>query len=103
MASPRAISRTWASCWTKAPGEAIRLALLAAHYRDPLDWTRPTGLRQARGKPSIASIVALLTVGGMIDTEGSRAAAKDPCRRSRGRPEHRALTIAITTPSRRDS
>jgi cysteinyl-tRNA synthetase len=30
-----------------APGEAIRLALLSAHYRDPLDWTDER-LRQAR-------------------------------------------------------
>ncbi len=30
-----------------APGEAIRLALLSAHYRQPLDWTE-TGLKQAR-------------------------------------------------------
>ena len=28
------------------PGEAIRWALLAAHYRQPLDWTRD-GLREA--------------------------------------------------------
>jgi len=31
----------------QAPGEAIRLALLSAHYRDPLDWTADR-LRQAR-------------------------------------------------------
>jgi cysteinyl-tRNA synthetase len=31
----------------EAPGEAIRLALLSAHYRDPLDWTEER-LRQAR-------------------------------------------------------
>ena len=31
----------------EAPGEAIRLALLSAHYRDPLDWTDDR-LRQAR-------------------------------------------------------
>ncbi len=31
----------------QAPGEAIRLALLSAHYRDPLDWTDDR-LRQAR-------------------------------------------------------
>jgi cysteinyl-tRNA synthetase len=31
----------------EAPGEAIRLALLGAHYRDPLDWTSAR-LRQAR-------------------------------------------------------
>jgi cysteinyl-tRNA synthetase len=32
---------------TEAPGEAIRLALLTAHYRQPLDWTEE-GLREAR-------------------------------------------------------
>ncbi|MEX2454244.1 MAG: cysteine--tRNA ligase [Rhodospirillaceae bacterium] len=31
----------------RAPGEAIRLALLAAHYRQPLDWT-DDGLTQAK-------------------------------------------------------
>ncbi len=31
----------------EAPGEAIRLALLGTHYRDPLDWTSEK-LRQAR-------------------------------------------------------
>lgn len=31
----------------QAPGEAIRLALLSAHYRQPLDWTA-SGLTQAR-------------------------------------------------------
>jgi len=31
----------------KAPGEAIRLALLSTHYRDPLDWTEQKW-RQAR-------------------------------------------------------
>lgn len=31
----------------EAPGEAIRLALLSAHYRKPLDWS-PNGLAQAR-------------------------------------------------------
>jgi cysteinyl-tRNA synthetase len=30
----------------EAPGEALRLALLSTHYRDPLDWT-PDKLRQA--------------------------------------------------------
>jgi cysteinyl-tRNA synthetase len=31
----------------EAPGEAIRLALMTAHYRDPLDWTNDR-LRQAK-------------------------------------------------------
>jgi cysteinyl-tRNA synthetase len=33
----------------KAPGEAIRLALLSAHYRQPLDWSEE-GLTEARRK-----------------------------------------------------
>jgi cysteinyl-tRNA synthetase len=33
----------------QAPGEAIRLALLSAHYRQPLDWTA-AGLIEARRK-----------------------------------------------------
>ena len=33
----------------QAPGEAIRLALLSAHYRQPLDWT-DAGLREARAQ-----------------------------------------------------
>lgn len=32
-----------------APGEAIRLALLSAHYRQPLDWTE-AGLREAKAQ-----------------------------------------------------
>jgi len=33
----------------QAPGEAIRLALLSAHYRQPLDWTA-AGLREAKAQ-----------------------------------------------------
>jgi cysteinyl-tRNA synthetase len=39
--------RTVRELLDEAPGEAIRLALLSAHYRDPLDWTSDR-LRQAR-------------------------------------------------------
>jgi cysteinyl-tRNA synthetase len=39
--------RTVRELLDEAPGEAIRLALLATHYRDPLDWTGER-LRQAR-------------------------------------------------------
>ena len=38
--------RTVREMLDEAPGEAIRLALLSAHYRDPLDWTNDR-LRQA--------------------------------------------------------
>src|SRR3546814_14367926 len=33
----------------QAPGEAIRLALLSAHYSQPLDWTA-AGLREAKAQ-----------------------------------------------------
>jgi cysteinyl-tRNA synthetase len=39
--------RTVRELLDEAPGEAIRLALLATHYRDPLDWTNER-LRQAQ-------------------------------------------------------
>jgi cysteinyl-tRNA synthetase len=39
--------RTVRELLDEAPGEAIRLALLTTHYRDPLDWTSDR-LRQAR-------------------------------------------------------
>jgi cysteinyl-tRNA synthetase len=39
--------RTVRELLDEAPGEAVRLALLSAHYRDPLDWTNDR-LRQAR-------------------------------------------------------
>ena len=39
--------RTTGELLDEAPGEAIRLALLTAHYRDPLDWTNDR-LRRAR-------------------------------------------------------
>ncbi len=39
--------RTVRELLDEAPGEAIRLALLTSHYRDPLDWTSDR-LRQAR-------------------------------------------------------
>jgi cysteinyl-tRNA synthetase len=39
--------RTVREMLDEAPGEAVRLALLSAHYRDPLDWTGER-LRQAR-------------------------------------------------------
>jgi cysteinyl-tRNA synthetase len=39
--------RTVRELLDEAPGEALRLALLTTHYRDPLDWTSDR-LRQAR-------------------------------------------------------
>jgi cysteinyl-tRNA synthetase len=39
MAKSEGNFRTIRDVLTKAPGEAARLAMLTAHYRDPLDWT----------------------------------------------------------------
>jgi cysteinyl-tRNA synthetase len=56
----------------QAPGEAIRLALLAAHYRQPLDWTSEV-LPEARRKLD-------RLYGALRDVEGwqSLDAAPDP-------------------------
>ncbi|MDQ1302163.1 MAG: cysteinyl-tRNA synthetase [Pseudomonadota bacterium] len=56
----------------QAPGEAIRLALLAAHYRQPLDWTSEV-LPEARRKLD-------RLYGALRDVEGWQAleAAPDP-------------------------
>ena len=56
----------------QAPGEAIRLALLAAHYRQPLDWTSEV-LPEARRKLD-------RLYGALRDVEGwqSLEAAPDP-------------------------
>jgi cysteinyl-tRNA synthetase len=61
-----------ASCCEQAPGEAIRLALLAAHYRQPLDWTSEV-LPEARRKLD-------RLYGALRDVEGwqSLDAAPDP-------------------------
>jgi len=53
----------------EAPGEAIRLALLGTHYRQPLDFTRD-GLRQARA--------ALDRLYGALRHAAMAAAAADP-------------------------
>lgn len=39
--------RTVRDLLAEAPGEALRLNLLSAHYRQPLDWTK-TGVKQAK-------------------------------------------------------
>ena len=44
------------SCWSRARGETLRLALLSAHYRQPLPWT-DTLVAQAK-TTSIGSIAA---------------------------------------------
>jgi cysteinyl-tRNA synthetase len=54
----------------EAPGEAIRLALLTAHYRQPLDWSS-RGLRQAhRGLDRLYGVLAQMTDVPVSDVEG---------------------------------
>ena len=79
----------------EAPGEAIRLALLSAHYRDPLDWTDDR-LRQAR--QSLDRFYRALTLSRdpvferFGEAERSIAAG---ARGARGRSEHAARFDAI--------
>ncbi|MEZ5562533.1 MAG: cysteine--tRNA ligase [Gammaproteobacteria bacterium] len=54
----------------QAPGEAIRLALLAAHYRQPLDWTSEV-LPEARRKLD-------RLYGALRDVEGWQALSAEP-------------------------
>jgi len=54
----------------QAPGEAIRLALLAAHYRQPLDWTSEV-LPEARRKLD-------RLYGALRDVEGWQALEAEP-------------------------
>ena len=65
-------SPAWRTLLEQAPGEAIRLALLAAHYRQPLDWTSEV-LPEARRKLD-------RLYGALRDVEGWQglAAAPDP-------------------------
>ncbi|WP_341702947.1 cysteine--tRNA ligase [Ferrovibrio sp.] len=56
----------------QAPGEAIRLALLSAHYRQPLDWTE-AGLREAK-----AQLDRLYrTLDSLKDAEATASAAPE--------------------------
>jgi len=58
----------------KVPGEAIRWALLSAHYRQPLAWTED-GLAQARN--SLDHIYGVLGRARNVEPEGSAALAED--------------------------
>jgi cysteinyl-tRNA synthetase len=62
-----------------APGEAIRLALLTAHYRDPLDWTQER-LQQARH--SLDRFYRALSLPGdaVFEKFGAAGAALRPVR-----------------------
>ena len=58
----------------KVPGEAIRWALLAAHYRQPLAWTEE-GLTQARN--SLDHIYGVLGRARNVIAQGSSALGED--------------------------
>ncbi|MCS0504758.1 cysteine--tRNA ligase [Ancylobacter mangrovi] len=72
----------------EAPGEAIRYALLSAHYRHPLDWSS-RGLKQARR--SLDRLYGLVR-----DPDVSSFAAWDP---SILDPIHAALDDDLNTPA----
>jgi cysteinyl-tRNA synthetase len=63
----------------EAPGEAIRLALLSAHYRDPLDWTGER-LRQARRSLDRFYRALTLSVDPVFERFGEAEAALRPVR-----------------------
>ncbi len=73
--------RTVRELLDEAPGEAIRLALLTTHYRDPLDWT-PDRLRQAR--QTLDRFYRALTLPGdaVFERLGEAQAALAPLRRA---------------------
>jgi cysteinyl-tRNA synthetase len=63
----------------EAPGEAIRLALLATHYRDPLDWTNDR-LRQARQSLDRFYRALSLPRAGVLERFGEADEALRPVR-----------------------
>jgi cysteinyl-tRNA synthetase len=81
--------RTVRDLLESAPGEAIRLALLSTHYRDPLDWTDEK-LRQARS--SLDRFYRALTLPGdaVFERPGEADAAF--------RPVFEALLDDLNTP-----
>ena len=62
-----------------APGEAVRLALLGTHYRDPLDWTEDR-LHQARQKsrPILPSVGDAIVGEVVIERFGDADACAEP-------------------------
>jgi cysteinyl-tRNA synthetase len=63
----------------EAPGEAIRLTLLSAHYRDPLDWSGER-LRQARRTLDRFYRALTLSVDPVFERFGEAEAALAPVR-----------------------
>ncbi len=74
----------------RAPGEVIRLALLSAHYRQPLDWSEDV-LTDARRKLD-RLYGTLRDVGGWQDRWQSEAPDRGVSRGARGRSQHAART-----------
>jgi cysteinyl-tRNA synthetase len=64
-----------------APGEAIRLALLTAHYRDPLDWTSE---RLRRSRQTLDRFYRALTLPGdaVFERHGEAQASLSPVRQA---------------------
>src|SRR5689334_2212331 len=71
--------RTVRDLLDEAPGEAIRLALLTGHYRDPLDWTSDR-LRQARQTLDRFYRALTLPRDAVFERFGEAAAAMRPVR-----------------------
>jgi cysteinyl-tRNA synthetase len=71
--------RTVRELLDEAPGEAIRLALLTAHYRDPLDWTSER-LRQARQTLDRFYRALTLPRDAIFERYGEAAEASQPVR-----------------------
>ena len=71
---------------TKAPGEAIRWALLAAHYRQPLAWSDEV-LEQATR--SLDTLYGALQRAADVRGAGDRPERRLPGRAG-GRPQHAA-------------
>ena len=73
--------RTVREMLDEGPGEAIRLALLTAHYRDPLDWTSER-LRQSR--QTLDRFYRALTLPGdaVFERHGEAQAALSPVRQA---------------------
>jgi cysteinyl-tRNA synthetase len=71
--------RTARELLDEAPGEAIRLALLATHYRDPLDWTS-NRLRQARQTLDRFYRALTLPRDSVFERSGEAEAALRPAR-----------------------
>jgi cysteinyl-tRNA synthetase len=67
--------RTVRELLDEAPGEAIRLALLTSHYRDPLDWTSDR-LHQARHTLDRFYRALLAPAEGEIDLDKAQKWAK---------------------------